>query len=134
MPAWAKKKGRKAKPTQISRVRFVWILREYAHLAWIAPALRRCLDMSDPAGLRIDLFVTRQAAIASPGFATPKYPYSSDALATPSKDDLFRPPAPRFARHPHERSDSMDSDASGSSRTFVEDPNSGAKSSGYESP
>lgn len=133
MPTWAKKKNRKSRPTQLTRVRFVWILREYAHLAWIAPALRRCLDISDPARLRIDLFVTRQAAISS-GPQTPFYPYSTDALATPSKEDLFRPPAPRFARHVHERSNSMDSDISNSSRTFVEGSDYPYSMSGIHSP
>ncbi|GAA93512.1 hypothetical protein E5Q_00153 [Mixia osmundae IAM 14324] len=46
---------------KLERVRFVWILREYAHLSWIAPQLRKCLDMCPPSQLQVDLFVTRDA-------------------------------------------------------------------------
>lgn len=91
-----------------------------AHLAWIAPALRRCLDISDPARLRIDLFVTRELAqlhgvhpSQQGGQAFP----SADASYT--KDDgFFKPPRPHFSQHG--RADSMDSSASDLSRTVVD--------------
>lgn len=46
--------GRKCK---IKRVRFIWIVREFSHLSWVAPAVRRCLDMCPPDYIRIDFFV-----------------------------------------------------------------------------
>lgn len=43
----------------VRRVRFVWMLREYAHLQWAASALRRCIEMVPPDVLQVDLFVTK---------------------------------------------------------------------------
>lgn len=49
------------------RVRFVWMLREYSHLQWIASALRRCIEIVPPELLQVELYVTkipRQAVAA----------------------------------------------------------------------
>lgn len=54
------KKGEKN--FQTKRVRFVWILREYSHLQWIASALRRCVEMVPPEMLQVDLYVTSARA------------------------------------------------------------------------
>lgn len=43
---------------RVQRVRFIWILREFAHLQWISSALRRCIELVPPEQLRIDLHVT----------------------------------------------------------------------------
>ncbi|BGO99874.1 hypothetical protein NBRC10513v2_004102 [Rhodotorula toruloides] len=81
-----------------TRVRFVWILREYAHLSWVAPTLRRCMEMCDPSQLQIDLFVTHQAPKA-PRQRPSAPPYSSyvGASGLTSTDELAPPTAP-FAR------------------------------------
>lgn len=47
---------------QTKRIRFVWILREYSHLQWIASALRRCVEMVPPEMLQVDLYVTSARA------------------------------------------------------------------------
>ncbi|PLW29817.1 hypothetical protein PCASD_25485 [Puccinia coronata f. sp. avenae] len=47
-----------ATKSNISRVRLVWIFREYAHLIWVAPALKRCLAMVSTEELQLDLYVS----------------------------------------------------------------------------
>lgn len=47
---------------QVQRVRFIWILREFSHLQWIASALRRCIEMVPPEMLQVDLYVTSHHA------------------------------------------------------------------------
>ncbi|CBQ73125.1 conserved hypothetical protein [Sporisorium reilianum SRZ2] len=52
------KGGKGGKKFLTQRVRFVWIMREFSHLQWIAAALRRCIEMVPPELLQVDLFVT----------------------------------------------------------------------------
>lgn len=47
-----------ASRSKISSVRLVWIFREYAHLTWVAPALKRCLAMVSSEELQLDLYVS----------------------------------------------------------------------------
>ncbi|BGP48271.1 hypothetical protein JCM10450v2_004143 [Rhodotorula kratochvilovae] len=101
-----------------TRVRFVWILREYAHLSWVASTLRRCMEMCDSTQLQVDLFVTHDAPHA-PRRPRMSKPYESFAAG---EDDLAPPSAP-FARGGRrergsiasELSDWSDSDAEGAS-------------------
>ncbi|GJN90577.1 hypothetical protein Rhopal_003589-T1 [Rhodotorula paludigena] len=75
------------------RVRFVWIMREYAHLSWVASTLRRCMEMCDSSQLQVDLYITHDAPKISSRSRAPK-PYSA---YEPSTDELAPPSAP-FAR------------------------------------
>ena len=50
--------GVATKKFKVSRVRFVWMLREFSHLQWVASALIRCIQMVPPEQLQVDLFVT----------------------------------------------------------------------------
>ncbi|WFD27035.1 hypothetical protein MNAN1_002029 [Malassezia nana] len=52
-------RGMYHRPFLTRRVRFVWVMREYAHLQWAASALRLCLEILPPAHLRIEMYVTR---------------------------------------------------------------------------
>lgn len=52
------KDGKGGKNFLTKRVRFVWIMREFSHLQWVAAALRRCIEMVPPEHLQVDLFVT----------------------------------------------------------------------------
>ncbi|KAJ9479047.1 FAD-binding FR-type domain-containing protein [Pseudozyma hubeiensis] len=52
------KGGKGGKKFLTRRVRFVWIMREFSHLQWVAAALRRCIEMVPPELLQVDLFVT----------------------------------------------------------------------------
>ncbi|KAJ4474528.1 hypothetical protein C8R41DRAFT_897418 [Lentinula lateritia] len=40
------------------RVKFVWMIREFAHIQWCASILRRCMAMIPSPGLDVDIFVT----------------------------------------------------------------------------
>lgn len=42
----------------LRRVRFVWVLREFAHIQWVASTLRYCLELLPPDALRVQMFVT----------------------------------------------------------------------------
>ncbi|KIR56701.1 ferric-chelate reductase [Cryptococcus gattii Ru294] len=73
------------------RIRFCWVVREYAEIAWVAGQLRRCQDMVSADQLQIDIFVTKGQRL---------------------KDD-FAPPQPVFARGgTHSREASVGSVAS----------------------
>nr|ODO04175.1 ferric-chelate reductase [Cryptococcus depauperatus CBS 7855] len=72
------------------RVRFCWVVREYAEIAWVAGQLRKCQDMISADQLQIDIFVTNGKR---------------------TKDD-FAPPKPVFTRAMHSRTNSYDSAAS----------------------
>ncbi|KAJ1032917.1 hypothetical protein NDA16_000196 [Ustilago loliicola] len=52
------KDGKGGKNFLTKRVRFVWIMREFSHLQWVAAALRRCIEMVPPEHLQVDLYVT----------------------------------------------------------------------------
>ncbi|WVQ77459.1 hypothetical protein IAR50_007145 [Cryptococcus sp. DSM 104548] len=69
------------------RVRFCWVVREYAEIAWVAGLLRRCQDMVSADQLQIDIFVTN---------------------ARKAQGD-FELPRPVFARADHSRAGSVDS-------------------------
>ncbi|KAG7092482.1 hypothetical protein E1B28_008834 [Marasmius oreades] len=49
--------GTKGYKTQ--RIRFVWMIREYAHIQWCASILRRCTTMIPSPGLDVEIFVTK---------------------------------------------------------------------------
>ncbi|KAL5511241.1 hypothetical protein ACEPAH_4456 [Sanghuangporus vaninii] len=80
------------------RVRFVWLVREYAHIQWCASSLRRCLQIVPTDALELNIFVTNhrppQELGISPTSALPN-------ASTEGQDDLtddghLKPPAPRF--------------------------------------
>ncbi|KAF8522267.1 hypothetical protein BU17DRAFT_45155 [Hysterangium stoloniferum] len=73
--------------SQISRIRFVWIVREFSHIQWAASIIRRCMDMVPPSALQIDIFVTN---VAPP---QPRPPLSVDIHS-----DTLVPPSPYFTR------------------------------------
>ena len=63
------KEGKGGKDFLTRRVRFVWILREFSHLQWVAAALRRCIEMVPPEHLQVDLYVTHfnhRSALSGP--------------------------------------------------------------------
>ncbi|KAJ3779273.1 hypothetical protein FB446DRAFT_710363 [Lentinula raphanica] len=48
------------------RVKFVWMIREFAHIQWCASILRRCMAMIPSPGLDVDIFVTNFKPVAPP--------------------------------------------------------------------
>ncbi|WFD33782.1 hypothetical protein MCUN1_000599 [Malassezia cuniculi] len=51
-------KSRFGRKFHLRRVRFVWVLREFAHIQWVASTLRYCLELLPPESLRVQMFVT----------------------------------------------------------------------------
>lgn len=122
-----------------TRVRFVWIMREYgascygyelcerrltltpslvilsAHLSWVASTLKRCIEMCDSSQLQVDLFVTHDARRSPRPSRAPKQSFSSMNYAAGPTDELAPPTAP-FARQARSSSpmgrDSFTSDTS----------------------
>ena len=95
-----------------SRVRFVWILREFAHLAWISPTLRRCLDLVGEDQLQVDLFVSHDASMPR---LPRRLPHSNSLMADQTFNESFdegsgnlAPPRPAFAKS-HQSRQSLDS-------------------------
>ncbi|GAA6013798.1 hypothetical protein JCM10207_008194 [Rhodosporidiobolus poonsookiae] len=84
------KKGR----GKTTRVRFMWIMREFAHLSWVAPTLRRCMALCTPDELQVDLYVTHDAPRAR---SRRPHPSAYDSAVAASVDELAPPTAP-FAR------------------------------------
>ncbi|KIO23383.1 hypothetical protein M407DRAFT_244807 [Tulasnella calospora MUT 4182] len=75
------------------RVRFVWLVREYSHMQWCAPILRRCIEMMpNPNVLQVEIFVTNfnDKSLQSA--------YSLNDHSGTNMDDPLAPPTPRFAR------------------------------------
>ncbi|PWZ02271.1 hypothetical protein BCV70DRAFT_230410 [Testicularia cyperi] len=90
------KQGKGGKNFLTRRIRFVWIMREFSHLQWVASALRRCVEMVPPEQLQVELFVTHfnhQSAL-------PPARYGDDAMFAP-------PNAPFVSAGPGERNSWM---------------------------
>jgi len=109
-----------------TRVRFIWLVREFAHIQWCASVLRRCLSLVPAPALEVNIFVTnfktleheRQGKSARPVSSMdspPKNgttrPISMMSMDSPPKgpgslpgsprgqDSELLPPKPSFARH-----------------------------------
>ncbi|CAH7690986.1 ferric reductase like transmembrane component-domain-containing protein [Phakopsora pachyrhizi] len=119
------KVDRKSCKTQ--RVRFVWIIREYAHLSWAAPAISRCIKSVSHQDLEVGLYVSNSISNSNQSDKTRKFgqisnqldPTESSRLRTRSEenDDLFlQPPQLPFTRD----SESM-STLCGSNRESISD-------------
>ncbi|KAG8940828.1 hypothetical protein FRC04_005009 [Tulasnella sp. 424] len=78
------------------RVRFVWLVREYSHMQWCAPILRRCIEMMpNPNVLQVEIFVTNFNDKSGHDFQSV---YSHGDHPGSHMDDPLAPPVPRFAR------------------------------------
>jgi len=73
-----------------SRVRLVWIVREFAEIAWVARMLKRCVDMLPPEAIQIDIFVTDRKT-GAPAIST----YHEGLYAEGGE---LLPPKPKFAQ------------------------------------
>lgn len=94
-------------PYRTTRVRFVWILREFAHLSWVAPTLRRCLELSDPAALQVELYVSRNA----PRPVRPSRPPSQLDLFPDASTTHLLPPSAPFLRKSGSRESTLSLDS-----------------------
>ncbi|KAH9079544.1 hypothetical protein EDB83DRAFT_2503959 [Lactarius deliciosus] len=50
--------GKVGKVSAMRRIRFIWILRDFAHMQWCASVLHRCRSLVPRESLQLDLFVT----------------------------------------------------------------------------
>lgn len=78
------------------RIRFVWIVREFADIAWISTQLRKCRDMVPAEALQIDIFVT---GLTGEDLKKSTSMFSNLYDPEPSSVTEFAPPKPSFARH-----------------------------------
>ena len=91
--------------SQISRVRFVWIVREFgesfitgvfpvliviAHIQWAAMVIRRCMDMVPTSALQVDIFVTNVVSKTVPPPSVPR--------SMRGEGDKLAPRTPQFAQ------------------------------------
>lgn len=74
--------------SKIQRVRFCWVAREYAEIAWVASQLKRCQDMVDAAQLEISIFVTNARAAGGDAFAPPKPAFAGQGQRRDSMDSV----------------------------------------------
>jgi len=97
--------GKKVAVTQ--RIRFVWLVREFAHIQWGASVIRTCLNMLPPEAIQIDIYVTNFRPIAPKPDPSqvPHIRFSDDSNAAE-----LAPPKPGFRRGgSRSRSHSVDS-------------------------
>ncbi|KAJ1309512.1 hypothetical protein OPQ81_006286 [Rhizoctonia solani] len=81
------------------RIRFVWMIREYAHIQWCASILRRCREMvPNKEQLQIEIFVTNHQARAVEALTS---------MPSGTEDNMLQPPTPQFARDGRPRPDSV---------------------------
>ncbi|KAK4053901.1 hypothetical protein OIO90_003738 [Microbotryomycetes sp. JL221] len=108
-----------------NRVRFIWILREFAHVSWVSSAMRKCLELVGPSQLQIELFVSRPAPVT--GISSSRQP------SIPRNLEELAPPKPHFARRGQsdatgvtaDYSDSEDENAAASTRMYHDVPEYG---------
>ncbi|KAH9901014.1 hypothetical protein C8Q73DRAFT_786424 [Cubamyces lactineus] len=86
-----------------SRIRFVWLVREFGHVQWCATILRRCMDLIPAPELQVDIFVTnvKPAPTAGPPQARSRITF---APLPKGKQADFERPNPGFAQEARPRS------------------------------
>ncbi|KAN0061676.1 hypothetical protein ACQY0O_005667 [Thecaphora frezii] len=111
-------RGKGGKNFLVRRIRFVWIMREFAHLQWVAAPLRRCIEMLAPEQLTVELYVTHynnKSAITAPAqtysaheFAPPSAPFGAEGTRSSFASSYdypapgARPQAARFTEGPEQ--------------------------------
>ncbi|KAI0780844.1 hypothetical protein BD413DRAFT_463706 [Trametes elegans] len=97
-----------------TRVRFVWLVREFGHVQWCASVLRRCRDIVPGPELQIDIFVTNIKPTARPTAQGARKRITIVPLPQPKPEDLS-PPRPGFVEEsrPNSPTSSVSSDESG---------------------
>ncbi|THG99773.1 hypothetical protein EW026_g2643 [Hermanssonia centrifuga] len=78
-----------------TRVRFVWLVREFGHIHWCAPFLRRCMSMVPSSELQIDIFVTN----AKPAMRSLPPPIIEVSDPDAITEIPLSPPSPHFTRN-----------------------------------
>lgn len=84
--------GKGGRGFETKKIRFVWMLREFSHLQWVASSIRRCIEMVPPEQLQVDLFVTHYNNQITDRQNIPQTPQTL-AFINP-QDGLLMPKAP----------------------------------------
>ncbi|KAI0670300.1 hypothetical protein C8Q78DRAFT_1035550 [Trametes maxima] len=97
-----------------TRVRFVWLVREFAHIQWCASVLRRCMDLVPSPELQIDIFVTNVKPIEGPQPSVSAQISFAPFPQGKEKALDLQPPQPTFVQEARPRSrTSISSEESG---------------------
>ncbi|KAI0374981.1 hypothetical protein BV20DRAFT_961222 [Pilatotrama ljubarskyi] len=100
-----------------TRVRFVWLVREFGHVQWCASVLRRCMELVPPPELQVDIFVTNVKPAAELRAPPPRTRLSFAPLPKAKEKEAseLEPPKPVFAQEsrPRSRASSISSEESG---------------------
>ncbi|GJJ14283.1 hypothetical protein Clacol_008547 [Clathrus columnatus] len=65
---------------QIKRVRFVWLVREFAYMQWIASMVRRCIERVPAGTLQVDIYVTNTMSMKAGKRLSPSKRFTVDSL------------------------------------------------------
>ncbi|TCD71873.1 hypothetical protein EIP91_000005 [Steccherinum ochraceum] len=106
--------GWRQRSFKTTRVRFVWLVREFGHIQWCASALRRCMALVPSSELQIDIFVTNAKPHARFLFA-PSHPHLQnmklEGLEEEDENELA-PPEPQFVKEEGQTRNSISSNRS----------------------
>lgn len=81
--------GGQSKPfSRVSRVRFVWLAREFSHISWCASVLRRCMALVPGSALQVDIFVTNVPKDTKPSMPAGDSSKAPRISWAPAKDSL----------------------------------------------
>ncbi|KAG8847443.1 hypothetical protein FRB91_011760, partial [Serendipita sp. 411] len=83
-----------------SRVRFIWLVREFSHIQWCATVIRRCMEMVPSSALQVDIFVSNA------DITTYKSNPNRNSVLTEAGLDELAPPSAQFMRRPRTQSNS----------------------------
>ncbi|KIJ68920.1 hypothetical protein HYDPIDRAFT_79795 [Hydnomerulius pinastri MD-312] len=104
---WGKKRS------EMKRVRFIWLVREYSHVQWCASIIRRCMSMVSSSALQVDIYVTnfKPIPMKPPSLPPLQIPTRIRFAPDPVVSEELQPPHPRFVHDSpqHLRSNSADS-------------------------
>ncbi|KAG8833536.1 hypothetical protein FRC17_010568 [Serendipita sp. 399] len=82
-----------------SRVRFIWLVREFSHIQWCATVIRRCMEMVPSSALQVDIYVSN-ADLTS--YRNP----NRNSVFTENGGEELAPPSARFMRRQRTASNS----------------------------
>ncbi|KAI0831386.1 hypothetical protein BC628DRAFT_1353480 [Trametes gibbosa] len=99
-----------------TRVRFVWLVREFGHVQWCASVLRRCMDIVHSPELQVDIFVTNVKPVTVPRAPpAPARVTFAPVQTAQEKDAELDPPSPGFAQEVNPRFSVSSDDSAGDS-------------------
>ncbi|PVG02808.1 hypothetical protein CPB86DRAFT_696988 [Serendipita vermifera] len=76
-----------------TRVRFVWLIREFSHIQWCATILRRCMELVPSSALQVDIFVSNTEVKHNNRHSMMSTHFPDASPITPEQ---FAPPSAQF--------------------------------------